>query len=72
MLVNFTHWHPGQPNGGAEAKLCAVADEQLQYWDEDCGREHCFYCKVHPRQQFRQTFKIMVNLALFSAHDEYY
>ena len=57
---NFTHWHPGQPNGGAEAKLCAVADEQFQYWDEDCGQEQCFYCMVKDLRQFCEACAILV------------
>ena len=31
MPVNFTNWHPGQPNGGAHAKKCAIVDEEFEY-----------------------------------------
>ena len=48
--LNYTDWHPGQPNNVGSVQDCLLmeyASDNFQWGDVNCNDKHPFICETH-------------------------
>lgn len=48
--LNYTHWHPGQPNNIAGVQDCLVIEYpkyDYEWGDVSCSEKHSFICEMN-------------------------